>query len=175
MGKLLIPERKTMGRVWKFADNINTDQIIPAKYDITTDQKILAQHCLCELRPDFPSDVKHGDLIVAGENFGSGSSREQAPVAIKASGIKAVIAHSFARIFYRNSINIGLPVFISRGIVQEIKDGDDMEIDLEKFCLMDPKTRRTFTLQPLPPFILNILKAGGIIPLLKTRNLGDLY
>jgi 3-isopropylmalate dehydratase small subunit len=164
-----------MGRVWKFGANINTDEIIPGRYNITTDPKFLAEHCFCELRPNFPLNVKPGDLIIAGENFGMGSSREHAPVAIKASGIKAVIAHSFARIFYRNAINIGLPVFISEEIAKEVEDGDALEMDLEKFCLEDLKTGRIFSLHSLPPFLLKIFGAGGIVPFLRKGNLEDLY
>jgi len=164
-----------MGKVWKFGNDINTDEIIPGRYNITTDPKVLARHCFCEARPDFPLQVKPGDLIVAGENFGCGSSREHAPVALKASGVKAVVAHSFARIFYRNAINVGLPVFISAEIVTQVKDGQEMEIDLEKFCLQEAKTGGTFPLQPLPPFILKIFQAGGIVPFLKGGKLEDLY
>jgi 3-isopropylmalate dehydratase small subunit len=164
-----------MGRVWKFGNNINTDEIIPGRFNITTDPKVLAQHCFCEIRPDFPSNVKPGDLIIAGENFGSGSSREHAPLAIKASGIKAIIAHSFARIFYRNAINVGLPVFISEEIYAQVRDGDPLEIDFKKFYLKDPKIERIFSLQPLPLFILKIFRAGGIVPFLKKGNLEDLY
>lgn len=164
-----------MGRVWKFGNNINTDEIIPGRYNITTDLKALVRHCFCEVRPDFALNVKPGDLIVAGENFGSGSSREHAPLAIKASGVKAIIAHSFARIFYRNAMNVGLPVFLSREASQQVMDGDDLELDFEKFCIMDLKTKKSLFLQPLPPFMLKIFKAGGIVPFLKSGNLEDLY
>ncbi len=164
-----------MGRVWKFGNNVNTDEIIPGRFNITTDPKILAEHCFCEMRPDFPSNVKPGDLIIAGDNFGMGSSREHAPVAIKACGVKAIIAHSFARIFYRNAINIGLPAFISEEIDKEVEDGDALEMDLEKFHLEDPKTGRIFSLQPLPPFLLKIFQAGGIVPFLRKGVLEDLY
>jgi 3-isopropylmalate/(R)-2-methylmalate dehydratase small subunit len=164
-----------MGRVWKFGDNINTDEIIPGRFNITTDQKVLARHCFCEVRPDFPLNVQFGDLIIAGENFGSGSSREHAPLAIKASGIRAIIANSFSRIFYRNALNVGLPIFISEEMFKEVQDGDHLEIDFEKFYLKEPKTGRMFLLQPLPPFILKIFRAGGIIPFLKKGDLEDLY
>ncbi len=164
-----------MGRVWKFGNNVNTDEIIPGRFNITTDPKVLAEHCFCEVRPDFPSNVKPGDLIVAGDNFGMGSSREHAPVAIKACGVKAVIAHSFARIFYRNAINIGLPVFISGEMDKQVEEGDVLEMDLEKFRLEDPETGRIFSLHPLPPFLLKIFQAGGIVPFLKRGNLEDLY
>ena len=164
-----------MGRVWKFEDNINTDEIIAGRFNVTTDPKALAEHCFCELRPDFPSNVKPGDLIVAGDNFGTGSSREHAPIAIKAAGIKAVIAQSFARIFYRNSINVGLPIFISEGIANLVEEKDDLEIDFEHFHLRNTKTEKTIMLQPLPPFVFKIFKAGGIVPLLKEGNLEDLY
>jgi len=164
-----------VGRVWKFGDNINTDEIIPGRFNITTDPKALAEHCLCELRPDFPSNVRPGDLIVAGNNFGTGSSREHAPIAIKAAGIKAVIAQSFARIFYRNSINVGLPVIISEGIASLMEERDELEIEFEHFLLRNTKTGKTITLQPLPPFVFKIFKAGGIVPLLKEGVLEDLY
>ena len=164
-----------MGRVWKFGDNINTDEIIPGRFNITTDPKALAEHCLCELRPDFPSNVRPGDLIVAGNNFGTGSSREHAPIAIKAAGIKAVIAPSYARIFYRNALNVGLPVFVSEEVSNAVKEGDEMEMDLEAFRLKSLKTERIFSLQPLPPFMLKIFQAGGIVPFLKESNLEDLY
>jgi 3-isopropylmalate/(R)-2-methylmalate dehydratase small subunit len=164
-----------MGRVWKFGNDINTDEIIPGRFNITTDPKVLAQHCFCEVRPEFPSSVKPGDLIIAGENFGSGSSREHAPLAIKASGIKVIIAYSFARIFYRNAINVGLPVFISEEIFTQVGDGGHLEIDFENFYVKDPETEGIFPLQPLPLFILNIFKAGGMIPFLKRGNLEDLY
>jgi len=163
-----------MGRVWKFGDNINTDEIIPGRFNITTDPKALAEHCFCELRPDFPTNVSPGDLIIAGENFGTGSSREHAPIAIKAAGIKAVIAQSFARIFYRNSINVGLPVFISEGVAGLVEENDHLEIDFENFHLKDTKTGKTILLQPLPPFVFKIFKAGGIVAFLKEGNLEDL-
>ena len=164
-----------MGRVWKFSNNVNTDEIIPGRFNITTDPKVLAEHCFCEVRPNFPSNVKPGDLIVARENFGMGSSREHAPVAIKACGVKGIIAHSFARIFYRNAVNIGLPVFISGEMDKQVEDGDVLEMDLEQFRLEDPKTGRLFSLQPLPPFLLKIFQAGGIVPFLKRGSLEDLY
>ena len=163
-----------MGRVWKFGRNVNTDEIIPGRFNITTDPKALAEHCLCEVRPEFPVQVKPGDVIVAEENFGSGSSREHAPLAIKACGVKAVVAHSFARIFFRNAINIGLPVFISEGIATNVNDGDEVEVDLEDFSLRNPVTGKVYPLTPLPPFISRIFKAGGIVPLLRTGRLEDL-
>jgi len=165
-----------MGKVWKFGNDINTDEIIPGRYNVTTDPKVLAQHCFCEARPEFPLKVQPGDLIIAGKDFGTGSSREHAPIAIKACGIKAVIAHSFARIFFRNAINVGLPVFISEEITAQVGDGEEMEIDFQKFCLTDPKAGKTLQLGPLPSFILKIFKAGGIVPFLKGGNLlEDLY
>jgi 3-isopropylmalate/(R)-2-methylmalate dehydratase small subunit len=167
-------EETNMGRVWKFGDNVNTDEIIPGRFNITTDPKALAEHCLCELRPDFPSHVKPGDLIVAGNNFGTGSSREHAPIAIKAAGIRAVIAQSFARIFYRNSINVGLPVIISEGVAGLVEDQDELEIDFEHFRLRNAKTGTPLVLQPLPPFVFKIFQAGGIVPLLREGSLEDL-
>jgi 3-isopropylmalate/(R)-2-methylmalate dehydratase small subunit len=163
-----------MGRVWKFGDNINTDEIIPGRFNITTDPKALAEHCFCELRPDFPTQVRSGDIIIAGDNFGTGSSREHAPIAIKAAGIRAVIAQSFARIFYRNAINVGLPVILSEGVAAAVNEDDRLEVDLEKFLLKNAETGKTIPLQLLPPFVFKIFKAGGIVPLLKEGNLEDL-
>jgi 3-isopropylmalate/(R)-2-methylmalate dehydratase small subunit len=163
-----------VGRVWKFGNNVNTDEIIPGRYDVTTDSGLLAKYCLCEVRPDFPLHVKTGDLIIAGENFGAGSSREHAPVAIKASGINAVVACSFARIFYRNAVNIGLPVLLCKEIVDQVKDGDDLELDFKKFCIKELRTNKVFSFEPLPPFILRIFNAGGIIPFLKIWDIEEL-
>jgi 3-isopropylmalate/(R)-2-methylmalate dehydratase small subunit len=163
-----------MGRVWKFGDDVNTDEIIAKRFMNATDPNMLAKHCFSDLRPDFASYVAAGDVIVAGHNFGSGSSREHAPVAIKAAGVKAVIASSFARIFHRNAVNVGLPVFIPEDPLSEIGDGDDLEIDFDHFSVKHSKTGKTFRLKPFPPFILKIFKAGGIIPLLREGSLEDL-
>ncbi len=163
-----------MGRVWKFGDNVNTDEIIPGRFNVTIDSAVLARNCFCEARPEFSSRVVAGDFIVAGKHFGSGSSREHAPLAIQAAGIKAVIASSFAPIFYRNAINVGLTVLISEQIPKEISDGEEVEVDLETFQLKASKPGRIFSLNPLPAFILKIFNAGGIISFLRSASLEDL-
>ncbi len=148
------------GRAWKFPDNIDTDVIIPGRYLRTFNLDELASHIMEGIRPDFPTKVKKGDIILAGNNFGCGSSREQAPRALKHAGISAIIAKSFARIFYRNSINIGLPV-----IVADIKadEGDILKIDLEKGIIENKTTMETFKIKPFNDFILEILEDGGLV------------
>ena len=150
------------GKVWKFKDNIDTDLIIPARYLNTHDPKELASHCMEDADPDFSKKVGNGDLIVAGENFGCGSSREHAPVAIKAAGVSAVIAKSFARIFFRNSINVGLPILEIKE-TDQIKEGDILEINLEKGEINDVTTGKTFKAEPFPPFMKNIIDKGGLV------------
>ena len=160
-----------MSRVWLFGNDVNTDEIIAGRYNMTTDHRELAKYCLCEIRPDYPKEVKQGDVIVGGRNFGCGSSREHAPVAIKASGAKCVVAKSFARIFYRNSINIGLPI-LECPELDGIEDGSDISVNLETGEI---KTgNKTFHAHPLPPFIMQIIDAGGIIDFLATNSLDDL-
>lgn len=162
-----------MGKTWKFRTNVNTDEIIPGRYNITTDEKDLAKHVFCEIRPDFPANVKPGDFVVAGENFGCGSSREHAPVAIKAAGVKCVIAKSFARIFFRNSLNIGLPI-MECSQADQISEGDDLEADLVKGIVFDKSTGKTFKARPMPGFLLKIIESGGLISYLKSHDLEDL-
>ena len=151
------------GNVWKFGDNIDTDVIIPARYLNTSDAKELASHCLEDYDPKFIKKVKAGDIIVAGENFGCGSSREHAPIALKEAGISCVIAKSFARIFFRNAINIGLPIFESPEISQQVKQGDLLEVDLNKGIIKNLTTGKEYQVHPLPPFIQNIILAGGLV------------
>ncbi len=151
-----------MGRVWKLGDNVSTDHIIPGRYNLTTDPAELAKHCLCEARPEFPREVRPGDIVVAGRNFGMGSSREHAPVALKASGIAAVIAVSFARIFYRNAINIGLPILVAPEVYEGVEDGDQVEVDLSS-GVVHLQGGRTIRAEPLPPFVREIARAGGIV------------
>lgn len=158
-----------MARVWRLGDNINTDQIIPGRYNVTTDRAQLAQHCLCEHRPDFPTGVAAGDIIVAGRNFGCGSSREHAAVALKASGLAAVVAVSFARIFYRNAINIGLPVLIAPDAVA-LAEGESVAIDIASGVIRDESGERTFQADPLPEFVQRIVAAGGIVPLVRAQG-----
>lgn len=148
------------GKTWTFGENIDTDVIIPGRYLRTFNPQDLADHVLEGERPDFTENVKKGDIIVADENFGCGSSREQAPVAIKTAGVDAIIAKSFARIFYRNAINIGLPVIVSD---IEAKDGDIMSIDLSEGILINKTTGESTKFEPFKEFMLNILEDGGIV------------
>lgn len=163
-----------MGKVFRFNDDVNTDEIIPGRYNVTTDPKALAEHCFFEVRPDFSKNVKLGDFIVAGENFGCGSSREHAPIAIKASGVKAVIAKSFARIFYRNCINIGLPIMISEDLYGIVEDGDEIEVDLKEGKIKIMKDGKEVRSKGFPEFILKIIDAGGIVNFLKNHDIGEL-
>lgn len=158
---------KVQGRVFKYGNDVDTDVIIPARYLNTTSETELAGHCMEDIDPDFIKKVKAGDIIVAGDNFGCGSSREHAPIAIKASGIKLVIAASFARIFYRNSINIGLPIWECPEAAAEIAAGDEVRADLDEGTITDVTTGKTFKARPFPPFIQNIIEAGGLINSLK--------
>ena len=159
-----------MSRIWRLGDNVNTDQIIPGRYNVTTDRAHLAKHCLCEHRPDFAAGVAAGDILVAGRNFGCGSSREHAAVALKATGLTAVIAGSFARIFYRNAINIGLPVLIAPDASAALEDGDTIQVDIARGTIHDLARGRTFQAEPLPEFVQRIVEAGGIIPLVRQQG-----
>jgi len=154
---------KITGRVHKFRNDINTDEIIPAKYLDTTDEKELGSHCMAGIDPDFIGKVKQGDIIVAGKNFGCGSSREHAPVALKAAGIKCVVAESFARIFYRNAINIGLSIVESKDAPKEINNGDELSIDLDKGIMEVTGIGKKFKIKPFPPFIQELINAGGLM------------
>ncbi|HIX50902.1 MAG TPA: 3-isopropylmalate dehydratase small subunit [Candidatus Borkfalkia faecavium] len=155
---------KVQGRVFKYGNDVDTDVIIPARYLNTTSETELAGHCMEDIDPDFIKKVKAGDIIVAGDNFGCGSSREHAPIAIKASGVSLVIANSFARIFYRNSINIGLPILECPEAVKEISAGDIVSCDLGEGIIKNETTGKTFTAEPFPPFIQEIMKDGGLLP-----------
>lgn len=157
-----------MGRAWVFGDNVNTDVITPGRYNLTTDPHEMAKYCFCEVRPEFPAEVNPGDFVVAAEHFGSGSSRESAALAIQASGIRAVIADSFARIFYRNAINVGLlPIVASHG---EVEDGDALDLDLERGHIRNRSKDRLIPLEPPSPFVLEVVDAGGIIPYLNRHG-----
>lgn len=147
----------------KYGNNVNTDVIIPARYLNTTDEKELALHCFEDLDKEFKQKVKNRKVIIAGSNFGCGSSREHAPLSIKASGVRAIIAASFARIFFRNSINMGLPVITSKQASDFIQDGDELEIDLEKGKIVDITRDKTFNINPFPEFIQKVIKSGGYI------------
>lgn len=155
------------GKVWRYGDNVDTDVIIPARYLNTADPRELAKHCMEDIDTSFVGNVKLGDIIVAGRNFGCGSSREHAPVAIKASGIPCVIADSFARIFYRNAINIGLPLIELGPDVAEIKNGDTVKIDLDRGIVENVTSGKKFKVQPLPGFIQDIAQAGGLVNYVK--------
>ena len=160
-----------MGYAWIFGNYVNTDEIIPGRYNVTTNHAELAKRVFYEVRPDFSKNVQKDDIIVAGRNFGCGSSREHAPIAIKAAGVKVVIAKSFARIFYRNAINIGLPILECEDI-DGIKDGDTINVNLLTGIINT--SSNTFKAKPLPGFILKIFDAGGIINFLKENDLEDL-
>ena len=155
------------GKVWRYGDNIDTDVIIPARYLNRFDPKELASHCMVDIDETFAGKVQKGDIMVGGWNFGCGSSREHAPIAIKASGIPVIIAASFARIFYRNAINVGLPVLEIGDAVKAIKAGDVVEVDIAKGSIVDVTTGDTFQARPLPGFIQDIAAAGGLINYIK--------
>jgi len=161
---------KVRGRVWKFGDDVNTDLIIPGKYKLSiTDLDELSKHAMEGLVPNFAERFKRGDLIVAGENFGCGSSREQAPLVLRHIGVGAVIAKSFARIFYRNSINIGLPV-IECGEAEEIDDGDILEVDMERGVIKNLTKNTECKVKPLPMELQEILRSGGLVNYVKKHG-----
>lgn len=149
------------GRAWVFGDDVDTDQIAPSRFIVSSDPDELAAHAFNDLRPEFAEAVSPGDFVVAGRNFGSGSSREQAPLALAGAGIAGVVAASFARIFFRNCINIGLPVLICPGATQ-IADGDVISLDLEQGVVRNHTTDDTYQAEPLPPFLQSIVSAGGL-------------
>lgn len=150
------------GKVRKFRDDVNTDEIIPAKYLVTSDPKELAEHCMAGIDEAIAGKLSAGDIMVAGRNFGCGSSREHAPLAIKAAGISCVVAESFARIFYRNSINIGLPI-IEISDTSNIEEDDELEIDLAGGVVKDVNKGKTYTAAPFPDFMQELIKAGGLM------------
>jgi 3-isopropylmalate/(R)-2-methylmalate dehydratase small subunit len=158
---------KFKGKVFKYGDNIDTDVIIPARYLNSSDPQVLAAHCMEDLDSTFIEKVEKGDIIVAGSNFGSGSSREHAPLAIKAAGISCVIARSFARIFYRNSINIGLPILTTQEALDGIKEGTHLEVDLDTGIVRDLNQNKSYQTEPFPEFMQEIIKAGGLIEKIK--------
>ena len=160
------------GKSIKYGNNVDTDVIIPARYLNTSDKKELASHCMEDIDKDFVNKVEDGDIMVAEYNFGCGSSREHAPIAIKASGISLVIAKSFARIFYRNSINIGLAIIECEEAVDGISDGDKIEADLDNGIIYNLTTGKEFKTQPVPEFIQKIITNGGLIESIKKGELG---
>lgn len=155
------------GRVHKYGNNVDTDVIIPARHLNTQDHKELASHCMEDIDKEFVNKVKEGDIMVAGDNFGCGSSREHAPIAIKASGISCVIANTFARIFYRNSINIGLPILECAEASQKIQDGDEVSIDFNTGVITNITKNETYQALPFPDFIKDIMAKGGLMNSLK--------
>jgi 3-isopropylmalate/(R)-2-methylmalate dehydratase small subunit len=158
---------KVKGTVFKYGDNIDTDAIIPARYLNTSDSKELAKHCMEDIDPAFVEKVKQGDIIVANKNFGCGSSREHAPIAIKASGVSCVIAGTFARIFYRNAINIGLPILECEEAAKNIEQGDELEVDFRAGIIHNLTENLTYKVEPFPEFMQEIIKADGLINYIK--------
>jgi 3-isopropylmalate/(R)-2-methylmalate dehydratase small subunit len=157
------------GNVWKFDDNIDTDAIIPARFLNISDDKELAKNCFIDLRPDFAKNVRQGDIIVGGSNFGCGSSREHAPLAIKEAGVGAIIAKSYARIFYRNAFNIGLPILECQEAVDSIKDNDRVAVDLATGEIVNISTGKRFFAKPIPDFMREIIQAGGLVNYIKKQ------
>ncbi len=157
------------GKTWKFGNDVDTDAIIPARYLNTSDPNELAKHVMEDADAEFPQKVKKGDIIVAGKNFGCGSSREHAPIAIKAAGIQGVIAKSFARIFYRNAFNIGLPIFESAEASEKIHEGDIIEIDADNGIIKNITKNEQYSVKPIPPFMQELIAAGGLIEWTKRR------
>lgn len=151
------------GFVHKYGDNVDTDVIIPARYLNTSSHAELAQHCMEDIDRGFVKNVRPGDILVAGKNFGCGSSREHAPIAIQASGVSCVVACSFARIFFRNSINIGLPILECAEAAEEIRGGDEVEVDFDTGTIRDVTTGKSWRAQPYPPFLQNIIRKGGLL------------
>jgi 3-isopropylmalate dehydratase small subunit len=163
---------KLKGKTWKFGNDIDTDAIIPARYLNTTDPKELAAHCMEDADAEFVSKVKPGDIIVAGKNFGCGSSREHAPIAIKAAGISCVVAHSFARIFYRNAFNVGLPILECPEAAERIQPEDELEIDLGSGVIDNRTRNETYRAQAIPPFMQKLIEAGGLIEYVREQMSG---
>ena len=158
---------QTKGKAFKYGDNVDTDVIIPARYLNTSNVKELALHAMEDIDVNFVKNVKIGDLIVAGENFGCGSSREHAPLVIKENGVGCVVAKSFARIFYRNAINIGLPIVESVDAVNDANNGDEFIIDFDKGLITNVTQNKLYSIQPFPPFIQNVIKKGGLLKSIK--------
>ncbi|MCB0330121.1 MAG: 3-isopropylmalate dehydratase small subunit [Bdellovibrionales bacterium] len=163
-----------MGRIWKFGDDVNTDVIIPARYNITIDPQELAKYVFCEDRPDLPKEAQQGDILIAGENFGCGSSREHAPIAIKAAGITAVVAKSYARIFHRNAMNIGLAVLETDEDLDVFSDGDNAEVDLSTGVLRSTTGNAHIQTKPLPQVMIQLIEAGGLASFVRDHDIEEL-
>jgi 3-isopropylmalate/(R)-2-methylmalate dehydratase small subunit len=158
------------GRVWRFEDNVDTDLIIPARFLNVSDAEDLARHCFEDVRPDFAKDAAAGDIVIGGNNFGCGSSREHAPLAIKAKGICVVVARSFARIFYRNAFNIGLPLLELEEGLEWFLDGETVSVDIATGKIGDPSGKRRFFAKPIPEFMRQIVRAGGLVEYIRQRG-----
>jgi 3-isopropylmalate dehydratase small subunit len=161
---------KFTGKAWKFGADVDTDAIIPARYLNTSDPEELAKHCMEDsTNPDFMKKMQRGDIVVADKNFGCGSSREHAPIAIKAAGVSCVVAKSFARIFYRNSFNMGLPIFESREAVDGIKEGDDVVVDADAGVIRNITSGKEYKVAPVPSFMQELIAAGGLMAYTKKK------
>jgi len=158
------------GRAWVFGDDVDTDIIIPARYLTTTDPAELAAHCMEPVSPDFPRQVRPGDVVVGGKNFGCGSSREHAPVALKGCGVAVVIAPTFARIFYRNAFNVGLPAIESAAAAAAIRPGDEVEVDLAGGRIRNVTRGEDYAFAPIPAFMMELVQAGGLMAWLRDRQ-----
>jgi len=157
------------GKIWKFGNDVNTDEIIPARYLNTSDPAELAKHCMEDADPEFPEKVAAGDIIVAGSNFGCGSSREHAPIALKAAGVACVIAGSFARIFYRNAFNMGLPILECPDLAAGVEEGDTVSVSLDSGAITIGKDGRVLQAEPVPPFMQALLQEGGLMNYVKKK------
>ena len=162
--------KEARGTVFKYSDNVDTDVIIPARYLATSEPSELAKHCMEDIDKSFIKKVKPGDIIVASKNFGCGSSREHAPIAIKAAGVSVVIAETFARIFYRNAIDIGLPIVECKEAAEEIQAGDTVSVNFDTGIITDETTGKTYKGQSFPPFMQQLIDAGGLIPYINSRE-----
>ena len=161
------------GKAWKFGDNVDTDLIIPARFLNESDERVLGEKCFADIRKNFSQTIEPGDILVAGSNFGCGSSREHAPIAIKAAGISVIIAKSFARIFYRNAFNIGLPILESEKATEAIEEGDEVFVDLESGEIWKNRHGLHFEARPIPGFMRKIIKAGGLVNYIRENGLVD--
>lgn len=161
------------GTVHKFGRDVDTDVIIPARYLNTSDPQELASHCMEDIDPEFVRRVRPGDIVVADENFGCGSSREHAPVSIMAAGVSCVVAASFARIFYRNALNVGLPIVVCPQAAREVRAGDRLRVDLEAGVVEDLTQDRRYEAEPFPPFMQELIRRGGLLPYVKSRLAED--
>lgn len=166
------PDVILKAKAWKYGDNIDTDVIIPARYLTSSDPRELAKHCMEDVDAEFVNKAEEGDFIIGGKNFGCGSSREHAPIAIKAAGISCVIAKSFARIFYRNSFNMGLPILDCPEAVDGIGDGDEIEVNLSEGVIKNLSTGEEFRAEPIPPFMRELIDAGGLIGYARSKIKG---